>query len=181
MFALEITAGASSRDGSHDPKSQVVLSNEKGNLRGAQPRCGFLITGAQHAREVSLLSLLIEHFHSLLSYLLLIFQWVASASALYVAHALLADPSEEFSLARLLDHHVRVLSSRRRTSDANLGHRTSTSSLCQIQMDTCILGKQIDSGESLWCVLDSTQLISPFAGTKIACSLVPKPIALVLT
>ncbi|KAI9465782.1 hypothetical protein BJY52DRAFT_1113377 [Lactarius psammicola] len=81
MFALEITAGASSSRGSHDPKSQVVLS-KKGKPRGAKPRCGFLITGAQHARE-----------------------WVASASALYIAHALLADPSEEFSLARLLDNH----------------------------------------------------------------------------
>jgi hypothetical protein len=56
MFALEITAaGASYGDGSHDPKSQVVLS-KKGNPRGAKPRCGFLITGAQHAREVNLLS-----------------------------------------------------------------------------------------------------------------------------
>ncbi|KAH9050170.1 hypothetical protein EDB84DRAFT_1555529 [Lactarius hengduanensis] len=62
-------------------KGNVVLS-KNGNPEGAKPRCGFLITGAQHARE-----------------------WVASASALYVAHALLADPSEEFSLARLLDHH----------------------------------------------------------------------------
>lgn len=81
MFALEITGRASSSQESHDPKSQVVLS-QNGNPEGAKPRCGFLITGAQHARE-----------------------WVASASALYVAHALLADPSEEFSLARLLDHH----------------------------------------------------------------------------
>lgn len=81
MFALEITAGASASHVSHDPKSQVVL-NRKGNSGGAKPPCGFVIIGAQHSRE-----------------------WVASATALYVAHALLADSSEEFSLARLLDYH----------------------------------------------------------------------------
>ncbi|KAI0300500.1 hypothetical protein B0F90DRAFT_1846663 [Multifurca ochricompacta] len=81
MFALEITSGASGGLVSHDQNSQVMLG-KKGNQNGANPRCGFLITGAQHARE-----------------------WVATASALYIAHALLADSSEEFSLARLLERH----------------------------------------------------------------------------
>jgi hypothetical protein len=55
MFALEISsAGASgARDHvSHDQNFQVVFGG-KGKERGAKPRCGFLITGAQHAREVS--------------------------------------------------------------------------------------------------------------------------------
>ncbi|KAI0254492.1 hypothetical protein BJV78DRAFT_1184679 [Lactifluus subvellereus] len=81
MFALEITSGASAAHVSHDQNSQVVL-NKKGKQSGAKPHCGFLITGAQHARE-----------------------WVASASALYIAHALLADSSEEFSLSRLLGQY----------------------------------------------------------------------------
>ncbi|KAI0002458.1 hypothetical protein BJV74DRAFT_973423 [Russula compacta] len=80
MFALEITAGASTNSVSHDPNSQVVF-NRKG--KGTVNPCrGLLITGAQHARE-----------------------WIASASALYIAHALLANSSEEFSLTRLLDRH----------------------------------------------------------------------------
>ncbi|KAI9512002.1 peptidase M14 [Russula earlei] len=102
MFALEIVADAAdapagggapsstSSDGldhenerSHDPNLQVVLGGKRKD-RTSPPvtRCGFLVTGAQHARE-----------------------WVASASALYVAHALLADRSEAYSLARLLERH----------------------------------------------------------------------------
>ena len=65
MFALEISASspgasgaqASAGHGSHDQKPQVVLDG-KGKERGTNPRCGFLITGAQHAREVSLRLLL---------------------------------------------------------------------------------------------------------------------------
>jgi Zinc carboxypeptidase len=68
MFALEITAssvtGASSSalaplqaDGGHvsrDQNAQVVLGKKgkNGSKSGADSRCGFLITGAQHAREV---------------------------------------------------------------------------------------------------------------------------------
>ncbi len=68
MFALEITGGSSGSAGasysefaggggghvSHDPNSQAVFgTTSKGKPKGADPRCGFLITGAQHAREVS--------------------------------------------------------------------------------------------------------------------------------
>lgn len=59
MFALEISSAAvgasaaGARRRSHDQNSQVVLDG-KGKESGAgNPRCGFLITGAQHAREVS--------------------------------------------------------------------------------------------------------------------------------
>ena len=51
MFALEITAGASASQVSHDLKSQVVL-NKKGNSGNAKSPCGFLITNSQHAREI---------------------------------------------------------------------------------------------------------------------------------
>ncbi|KAI0001121.1 hypothetical protein BJV77DRAFT_1057913 [Russula vinacea] len=65
------------------PRAPPVVLDGKGKVGGgASPRCGFLVTGAQHARE-----------------------WVASASALYIAHALLADASEKFSLARLLERY----------------------------------------------------------------------------
>jgi hypothetical protein len=70
MFALEISAASESESlagasgaqagagyRSHDQNSQVVLDG-KGKERGASPRCGFLVTGAQHAREVSLRVLL---------------------------------------------------------------------------------------------------------------------------
>jgi len=65
MIALEITAESSSENtagasfsavaplGGHvsrDQNTQVVLGN--GSKSGADTRCGFLITGAQHAREV---------------------------------------------------------------------------------------------------------------------------------
>jgi hypothetical protein len=67
MFALEISASsesagasgaqASAGQGSHDQNPQAVFDG-KGKERGTNPRCGFLITGAQHAREVSLRLLL---------------------------------------------------------------------------------------------------------------------------
>ena len=66
MFALEISsvagASAGARDGSHDQNSrQVVLDGKDGKgkeERGTGPRCGFLVTGAQHAREVSIVYIL---------------------------------------------------------------------------------------------------------------------------
>jgi hypothetical protein len=66
MFALEISAlsesapGASGAQasagyGSHDQNPQVLFGGKgKEKERGTNPRCGFLVTGAQHAREVSL-------------------------------------------------------------------------------------------------------------------------------
>ncbi|EJD07834.1 uncharacterized protein FOMMEDRAFT_137991 [Fomitiporia mediterranea MF3/22] len=62
MYAMRITGGN--------------VLNEDGQTRVKR---GFVISGAQHARE-----------------------WVASASALYIAHALLADSSETNTLTHLL-------------------------------------------------------------------------------
>ena len=58
MFALEISSDTLSAGGghvSHDSNSQVqvMLGKKKGKGK-PNPRCGFLITGAQHAREVSI-------------------------------------------------------------------------------------------------------------------------------
>ena len=58
MFALEISAAGASRR-SHDLNSQVVLDGKGKVGGGASPRCGFLVTGAQHAREVSLYHILV--------------------------------------------------------------------------------------------------------------------------
>ncbi|GJE92386.1 peptidase M14 [Phanerochaete sordida] len=46
-------------------------------------KAGFVITGAQHARE-----------------------WIATSTAMFVAHALLADPSESYSMASLLSTYT---------------------------------------------------------------------------
>ncbi|KAI0696615.1 hypothetical protein BC835DRAFT_1405907 [Cytidiella melzeri] len=59
MFALEIAA-------------------DKSSLR---KKTGFVVTGAQHARE----------------------QWIATSTAMFIAHALLADVSESYSMASLLN------------------------------------------------------------------------------
>jgi Zinc carboxypeptidase len=61
MFALEITSGGSAGHVSHDPNSQVVF-DKKGKQSNAKARCGFLITGAQHAREVYFSSLIFSFF-----------------------------------------------------------------------------------------------------------------------
>ena len=60
MFALEIssdTLGGGVGGGghvSHDSNPQIVLGKKKGKPISSDPCCGFLITGAQHAREVSI-------------------------------------------------------------------------------------------------------------------------------
>ncbi|KAK0471136.1 peptidase M14 [Armillaria novae-zelandiae] len=56
-----------------------------GYRKGVDPsqKLGFVITGAQHARE-----------------------WVATAAALYIAHALVVNSSEKYSLSPLLDTYA---------------------------------------------------------------------------
>ncbi|KAJ2988942.1 hypothetical protein NUW54_g8949 [Trametes sanguinea] len=49
----------------------------------AAKKTGFVITGAQHARE-----------------------WIATSTALYLAHALVADAAEDFALSSWLDYFV---------------------------------------------------------------------------
>ncbi|TFY75188.1 hypothetical protein EWM64_g8825 [Hericium alpestre] len=77
MYALEISAGPSWNKGSHEQKWRVPEGND------VEEPLGFVITGAQHARE-----------------------WVATATALYIAHALVVNKTEEYSLGHLLDRYV---------------------------------------------------------------------------
>ncbi|KAG6885190.1 hypothetical protein C0993_004974 [Termitomyces sp. T159_Od127] len=60
--------------------SLVISSGERGKARDARKKLAFVIIGAQHARE-----------------------WIATATSLYLAHALVSDSSEPHSLSRLLD------------------------------------------------------------------------------
>ncbi|KAL4247356.1 Inactive metallocarboxypeptidase ECM14 [Abortiporus biennis] len=69
MFALEI-----SKD-----KTFQMHGNNTGHDLGK--KVGFLVTGAQHARE-----------------------WIATSTALYIAHALVAESSERHSLSSLLNY-----------------------------------------------------------------------------
>ncbi|KAL7284162.1 hypothetical protein ACG7TL_001444 [Trametes sanguinea] len=66
MLAMQISKG--------DPE----LRNSEGT---AAKKTGFVITGAQHARE-----------------------WIATSTALYLAHALVADAAEDFALSSWLDY-----------------------------------------------------------------------------
>jgi extracellular matrix protein 14 len=64
----------------------IKIANPEPVPVGGKPRKGFVILGAQHARE-----------------------WVATSTALYLAHALCVDPAEQgdlkrHTLRRLLDH-----------------------------------------------------------------------------
>ncbi|KAI0826569.1 hypothetical protein BC628DRAFT_1536503 [Trametes gibbosa] len=65
--------------GMHISKSDEEL--RKSGRDSVSKRVGFVITGAQHARE-----------------------WIATSTALYLAHALVADESEEFALSSWLDY-----------------------------------------------------------------------------
>ena len=64
---------------------------------------GFVITGAQHAREVSLRVVFLGSMANMYGT-----KWVATASAIYLSHALVANASEPYSLSHLLDFFVSV-------------------------------------------------------------------------
>ncbi|KAH8078719.1 peptidase M14 [Cristinia sonorae] len=62
----------------------LTISRPKANLvKGSEyaKKTGFVVTGAQHARE-----------------------WIATSTAMFIAHALVSDPSEPYSLSTLLNH-----------------------------------------------------------------------------
>ncbi|KAI0041581.1 hypothetical protein FA95DRAFT_1610896 [Auriscalpium vulgare] len=75
MIALQISDNSLPNYRSHDHKQAPFTQH-------IMERPGFLIAGAQHARE-----------------------WVATAAALYLAHALVANSSELYSLSHLLERH----------------------------------------------------------------------------
>ncbi|KAH9919969.1 uncharacterized protein BXZ73DRAFT_104788 [Epithele typhae] len=60
----------------------IQISSTPAGARGAMGarKAGFVISGAQHARE-----------------------WIATSTALYLAHSLVSDPTEEFSLSPWLE------------------------------------------------------------------------------
>jgi hypothetical protein len=95
---------------------------------------------------------------------------------LYIAHALLADSSEKFSLARLLEQHVRVSVCGEKIN-ANEEHRISILFLFRTQMDMYIHGKKTDFGVSIPLFVSFYLWLNFIAGTKIACSLVLKLVA----
>ncbi|KAF8901460.1 peptidase M14 [Gymnopilus junonius] len=76
MTALTISSGEY-KGGDKKKKGK----EKKGRAPRANEKLGFVIIGAQHARE-----------------------WVATSTALYLAHALVADASESYSLSSLLAH-----------------------------------------------------------------------------
>lgn len=86
-------------------KSAKVKAHGKVGKKGkkTQGKMGFVITGAQHAREVSQTS---NHLSRL--YLLsLFFQWVATSTSLYLMHALVDNgTAADGSLNSLLDDFV---------------------------------------------------------------------------
>ncbi|KAI0371997.1 hypothetical protein BV20DRAFT_941130 [Pilatotrama ljubarskyi] len=72
---------------SAENREMIAMRLSKGNDglkrpgRSSARKSGFVITGAQHARE-----------------------WIATSTALYLAHALVADTLEEFALSSWLDY-----------------------------------------------------------------------------
>jgi len=74
--------------------SQSVTSEKKKTVKRA-----IIISGAQHAREVRVVALFISWSNKFM-------QWIAPATALYIAHALVTDPKSPNSLANLLTDFV---------------------------------------------------------------------------
>lgn len=72
----------------------------------AAKKHGFVITGAQHSREVSVSMFFLLAMVNILGSS----QWIAVSTAMYLAHALVADASEPHSLASLLNHFVSMTS-----------------------------------------------------------------------
>lgn len=94
MFALEITKD----------KAQELRNNHTESAR----KSGFVLTGAQHAREVWYMDASLHCTHLLIP-LFLFNQWIATSTAMYLTHALVANESEAFSLKYLLNSFVSIL------------------------------------------------------------------------
>ncbi|KAL6299378.1 hypothetical protein BKA93DRAFT_931543 [Sparassis latifolia] len=65
--------------------SRDTLSQKSGSSAQGKAKTGIVVTGAQHARE-----------------------WVATSTALYLAHALVASAAEPYAMSSLLDDHSAV-------------------------------------------------------------------------
>lgn len=85
-----------------EPQGQKKKPRKTQNRPSTEEKLGFVIMGAQHAREVRLL-----HFHPNVNpFFFSSDQWIATATSLYLAHALTANASEPGSLSSLLDVFV---------------------------------------------------------------------------
>ncbi|CAL1710857.1 unnamed protein product [Somion occarium] len=71
MFAVEIST---------DNKTQKINGGSRSNHSESAKKLGFVLTGAQHARE-----------------------WIATSTAMYLTHALVANETEPYSLKYLLE------------------------------------------------------------------------------
>jgi hypothetical protein len=186
MFALEIssdTLGAGGDHVSHDSNSsQVVLGKKKGKGRpiGAHPRCGFLITGAQHAREVSIF-IFFAFMPSLSKTLGFLFLVGCLCFRVVYRACFVGRPFRGvFSRASSKATCKRVDFLAASTVNVDQGHRTFTLSPSLTQMDTCIPGSMTDFGAS---IAPSVFFFphNEMAGTRIACNMVLTPVASVLT
>ena len=164
MLALEISSarggagasGAGARDVSHDQNSaQVVMLDGKGKdeaRRGTTtqpPRCGFLVTGAQHAREVSFFLVLPPldskngvHWFTACSGLPLRLRCTSHTPSSLIRRRGFLSP------VYLNDMYVQYVSFGKK-ANADQGLRISTLSLSRTQTDTYIHGKETDFGASM--------------------------------
>ena len=158
MFALEISAPseppagasgalASAGRGSHDQNPQVVFGAKgKGKERGTNPRCGFLVTGAQHAREVSLRlfvrQVLRNGVQLLLASGLLLLPRCTSHTPSWLTH-------QRSFLSPDYSNNMYVLSLCGEKINADEEHRNFISFLLRTQMDMYIHGKKTDFGASI--------------------------------
>ncbi|KAF9811509.1 hypothetical protein IEO21_06560 [Rhodonia placenta] len=67
---------------SAEGREMVAMRISKGSGGSLKQKAGFVVTGAQHARE-----------------------WVATSTALYLTHALVAGASEPYAMSSLLDYY----------------------------------------------------------------------------
>ena len=80
----------------HESKSKGISATAKNKRKGVVKK-GFLITGAQHAREVRHLFPLSDSHNNSRR------KWIATSTALYLAHALTTHATTPGSLGKLLD------------------------------------------------------------------------------
>ena len=85
-------------------KPNPNVANEDDYASNAK-KAGFVITGAQHSREVRIISC--NHHPAIqLKLARRRSQWIATSTTLYLAHSLVTDAAEAFALSSWLEHFV---------------------------------------------------------------------------